>query len=189
MYEHYPARINYQAACQLLMSEGLPCPLIPYKLTEQLQQTRYSAMFTTEPTLPDPYHFLFYLNRLLNGEVEAMAAFGVSGHGFYSKAMHYYLVDDHIAVFLQDGLPEQQGTWTSERQQDYETISILTIACQDAVQNQTLSPNEKLVICRSFYQPPQWGVINESGEKRLWETVENPLQSALNWLSRVAGVI
>lgn len=182
MHEHDPARTSYQSACDLLMNEGLPCPPVPHKFLQKLQQTRYSALFTSNPVFPDPYHFLFYLNQLLTGQCQQMVAFGVSGHGFSSRAMHFYLVDDHIAVLLQDGLPAEPGDWTARQQQDYDLVSQLSIACQDAVQRQQLGVDEKLVICRSFFQAGQWGVVRESGEKIQWHDSNNPLLSGTDWL-------
>ena len=102
---------------------------------------------------------------------------------FYSKAMHYYMVDDHIAVLLQDGLPDEAEEWRSRRQQDYDFVAQLSIACQDAVQNKQLAADEKLVICRSFYQPGQWGIIKQSGKKVSWQTDSNPLQASADWLT------
>lgn len=182
MYEHDPARTCYQSACELLMAEGLPCPPVPRKFLRKLQQTRYTALFTSSPAFPDPYHFLFYLNQLLTGQCQPMVAFGVSGHGFSSRAMHLYLVDDHIAVLLQDGLPQEPGGWSARQQQDYDLVSQLSIACQDAVQSQKLAADEKLVICRSFFQPGQWGVIKNTGEKIHWHNSSQPLQSGIDWL-------
>ena len=182
MYEHDPARTTYQDACDLLLSQRLPCPPIPKRFISRLQQTRYSALFTTEPTMPDPYHFQFYLNQVLTGRYQTMAVFGVSGHGISSKAMHNYLIEDHLVVLLQDGLPDQPEGWQENLMEEYGVISQLSIACQDAVQNQKLKEDETLVICRSFFDFPQWGVINRSGDRIIWKTVENPIQSAIDWL-------
>ena len=183
MFEHDPARNCYQSACALLISEGLPCPPVHHKFTGKLQQTRYSALFTTEPSLPDPYHFQFYLNHLLSGQCPSMVVFGVSGHGFASRAMHYYLIDKHIAVLFQDGLPEAPEGWVEKQAVDYDLASQLYIACQDAVQAKQLAADEKLVICRSFFLPGQWGIIKQSGEKVKWETATNPLEAAIEWLT------
>ena len=182
MYEHNPALTSYQSACELLASEGLPCPPVPRKFTRNLRQTRYSALFTTNPSLPDPYHFLFYFNQVLAGKSLPMVAFGVSGHGVYSRAMHYYLIDEHIAVLLQDGLPDEAGGWRIRQEQDYDAVSQLFIACQDAVQSHKLAGNKKLVICRSFFVPGQWGVIRQTAEKELWHYADNPLLAGIDWL-------
>ena len=182
MFEHHQALTSYQSACELLMSEGLPCPPIPKKFTNMIRQTRHSAIFSSAPSLPDPYHFLFYLNRLLSGENQPLAVFGCSGHGLSSKAMHYYLIDEHIAVLLQDGLPNDPGNWRVEQEQDYDAVSQICIACQDAVLSQKLKVDEKLVICRSFFEPNQWGVIKKSGDKVIWHLTDNPIQASVNWL-------
>lgn len=183
MFEHERGRNCYQLAVALLTSEGLPCPPLHHKFIVKLQQIPHSALFTTDPSLPDPYHFQFYLNQLLTGQCPRMVVFGVSGHGFSSRAMHYYMIDQHIAVLFQDGLPETPEGWQEKQIVDYDLTSQLYIACQDSVATNHLAADEKLVICRSFFQPGHWGIIKQSGEKVKWEMAANPLEAAADWLT------
>ena len=167
----------------MLLEDGFPCPPVPHQFTNQLQQVRYSALFTSAPSLPDPYHFLFYMNQVLSGNCPDMVTFGLSGHGASSHAMHYYLIENNVAILLQDALPTEPGDWTSNTQQDYQAISEIVIASQDAVEKNLIASDDKLVICRSFYQPPQWGIVNSQGEKIHWNQTNDPIEDCMKWLA------
>ena len=182
MPDDLSTQVDYQSACEQLMIEGFPCPPIPRKWSLCLHQVPCTAVFTTRPELPSPYFFQYYQQQMLEGQYQPMVAFGVCGHGVGSMAMHYYLLESNIVVLLQDALPDEPGDWSSQRQQDYESISALVIASQDAVLRGKLSTDEKIVICRSLSTPPQWGVVDSGGSRRIWESTSSPLESIINWL-------
>jgi len=90
----------WTAAQALFKKEGLSCPHVPPHLASSLQAD--GTVFSTRPLPSSPYdieHFLM--------EIEAepglpdYAVVGFAGHGTNSWAMHHYVVDKGLALFIQ----------------------------------------------------------------------------------------
>jgi hypothetical protein len=81
--------------------ERLPFPPVPAQLAASLQQ-QGPAWFATRPLTSTPYDFEHFF-----AEVEAQpglpdyAVVGFDGHGTNSWAVHFYLVGNGIALFMQ----------------------------------------------------------------------------------------
>ncbi|OED45601.1 hypothetical protein ACH42_04955 [Endozoicomonas sp. (ex Bugula neritina AB1)] len=183
MFKDNDQLISYIAANQHLLSEGFPCPPVPHHHAQKLHSCGHHSYFTTEPSLPALYHHNYYFQSLLSGTATELSAFGVSGHGFNTSAMHFYLVDGPLAVLLQDPIPLEPDHWCEKLQEEYQAISVLAIICEDALHQGVIKEGEKLVICRSLTQTPQWGILTSSGSKQQWHNHSDPLQEALSWLS------
>ena len=93
-----PASLNPQVTFK---REGLPFPPLPAQLAAALQPLG-TGWFATRPLPSTPYDF----NRFL-AEVEThpgppdYAVVGFDGYGVNSWAVHFYLVDPGLALFIQ----------------------------------------------------------------------------------------
>ena len=97
-----PGRGNAAPTAQALFEgERLPFPPVPAALAALLQP-QGPGWFATRPVATTPYDFDHFL-----GEVEAQPALpdyavvGFDGHGANSWAVHFYLVDRGLALFVQ----------------------------------------------------------------------------------------
>ena len=85
----------------LFADEDLPFPPVPETLAQQLSaQGKY--IFTTRKLSIAPYRLEHYSGAVADSPVsEDYAVIGFNGYGMNSWAMHYYLVQPGIALFIQ----------------------------------------------------------------------------------------
>ncbi|GKS92145.1 hypothetical protein [Acidovorax sp. SUPP2539] len=84
----------------LFVSEELPFPPVPAALAGALQ-AQGRAWFATRPVGSSPYDFHYFLNEVeTQPDVADYAVVGFDGHGTNSWAVHFYLVQKGIALFI-----------------------------------------------------------------------------------------
>ena len=85
----------------LFASEGLPFPPLPEALAQRLQpQGQY--LFATQALSASPYTLEHYSMALRDTPIrEDFALIGFDGYGMNSWALHYFLVQPGIALFVQ----------------------------------------------------------------------------------------
>ena len=83
---------------------GIPFPPIPKTLSEYLMPLSEVAFGSCQTNAP-LYNLETHLDHLLNQWPSDYVMYGLSGHGFNSRALHYYLVTDQCALFIQRSLP------------------------------------------------------------------------------------
>ncbi|WP_257263269.1 hypothetical protein [Endozoicomonas sp. ONNA2] len=83
---------------------GVPFPPLPKALTEQLVPLSEYAFGSCLTKIP-LYNLEAHLDQLLNQWPSDYVMYGSSGHGFNSRALHYYLVTDRCALFIQRSMP------------------------------------------------------------------------------------
>ena len=85
----------------LFAAERLPFPSLPENLAAQLRQ-QDESVFTTVDHQYSPYAIQYYVEPLKRGgDSDDYAAIGFDGHGINSHAVHYYLVESNLALFIQ----------------------------------------------------------------------------------------
>ncbi|WP_257295164.1 hypothetical protein [Endozoicomonas sp. YOMI1] len=83
---------------------GVPFPPVPKALTEQLMPLSECAFGSCLTDIP-LYNLEAHLDQLLKQWPSDYVMYGLSGHGFNSRALHYYLVTDQCALFIQRSMP------------------------------------------------------------------------------------
>lgn len=92
---------SLEKARALFATEGLPFPPLPAELASALREARPN-IFATRPVEIPPYTLAAYsLEVQTEPAVASYALIGFDGHGINSWAVHYYLVDDALALFIQ----------------------------------------------------------------------------------------
>ncbi|WP_163371524.1 hypothetical protein [Endozoicomonas acroporae] len=87
-----------------LAALGVPFPPVPKALSEHLMPLSDYAFGSCLTEIP-LYYLEAHLEPLLNQWPSDYVMYGLSGHGFNSRAVHYYLVTDRCALFIQRSLP------------------------------------------------------------------------------------
>lgn len=84
-----------------LEAEGLPFPPMPGPMIAKLSEID-PHIFATRAFEDTPYDIEVFQNAALGTEpIDDYALIGVDGHGFNSWALHYFLVENGFALFLQ----------------------------------------------------------------------------------------
>jgi hypothetical protein len=89
-----------EKARSLFAAEELPFPPVPAELASALREVR-SNVYSTRPVKIPPYTLGAYSFEVQEERVPSYALIGFDGHGVNSWAVHYYLVDDALALFIQ----------------------------------------------------------------------------------------
>lgn len=89
------------AAQALLEAEGLPFPPVPPRWEHALER-HACGVFTTRQLPETPYNLGYFLAEFerVSGPPD-YAIVGFAGHGVNSWALHYYLVEGALALFVQ----------------------------------------------------------------------------------------
>jgi hypothetical protein len=101
MAEPWGEEVPAEAARLYRDEFGLPLPPIPRDLVPGLRFLGPGLVGTREDT-PDPYGLDWFVAELQEGP-EPYLILGQAGYGVRNWAMHYYLVRDRLALFLQLG--------------------------------------------------------------------------------------
>lgn len=161
-------------AQQVFAREQLPFPPLPDPLAARLQATR-DVIFATRELDCGPYHLQRFTAEMLNGlPPDDYAILGFDGHGTNSWAVHYFLVQPGIALFM-------QWPWGGAYDNPDEGRAIITKIFQwaEAVQRAVergrrggqLSNGWRLAVVHSALSPCGWG----------WVPDASPGQDAITW--------
>jgi hypothetical protein len=86
----------------LFEQEGLPFPPVPNRLAASLRQTpRSEFVFATRRLHDSPYSIDPFVQEAEASPQADYAVVGFDGHGVNSWAVHYYLVYEELALFIQ----------------------------------------------------------------------------------------
>jgi hypothetical protein len=86
---------------ELFAAEGLPFPPLPADVGGALQEVAPNV-FSTRQLEASPYNLRVYSFEIqTDPAVPNYAVVGFDGHGINSWAVHYYLVEDALALFVQ----------------------------------------------------------------------------------------
>ncbi|MBK8964129.1 MAG: hypothetical protein IPM75_13880 [Candidatus Competibacteraceae bacterium] len=89
-----------QPARALFAAEGLPFPELPPALAGQMQPFG-ELLFGTRDPETGPYALDVFRDAVYEQPVTDYALLGFDGHGINSWALHYYLVQGPLALFVQ----------------------------------------------------------------------------------------
>lgn len=96
-----PAAAAEPTAQQMFLEEGLPFPPVPAALAASLKR-QGPAWFATRPAGSTPYDLEHFLAETESpADPAEYAVVGFDGHGTNSWAVHFYLVVEGLALFMQ----------------------------------------------------------------------------------------
>lgn len=111
--------------------------------------------------------------------------FGVDGHGFESRGMHYYAVKKHVAIFIQINMGAllDQESVHQRINGIFHGVSLIFDSLQEADQKNLLPEGKRLLIIDSDFYGSGWEWITGNPgkiNKAEWNTEGLTLLSALN---------
>ncbi len=176
---------DIENARQVFEKAGLAFPTIPEKLAEQLKE-QSKWVFSTRPIDVWPYFLHSYVEEAEKSEVDDYAVLCHAGHGVNSWAIHYYLVQDSLRMFLQLGWG---GIYSDEGEDAARIRDCFLLADQIASVAKTVgrfqAGNYLTVVVSNFWGndwlPP--GKSRHENDKRCDDPLA-VLKEALAWLKR-----
>jgi hypothetical protein len=143
-------------------SEQLPFPEIPYHLAQRLRAVG-EHLFTTAKTEMGPYMLGAYSGPVLdNADHEDFAVIGFDGHGINSWAVHYYLVERGLALFLQrpwGGAYTDPDEARAPVEQAFAWAARLRAAVKQAVDAGLIPAGWRLAVVLSAFGSESWGWV------------------------------
>ena len=85
---------------ELLDKVGLQKVFIPSSLEGEMERIS-DWVFGTRGDARNLYEFIAFVQEAATSNVDDYLLLGQAGHGMQSYAMHYYLVEGQLALFLQ----------------------------------------------------------------------------------------
>lgn len=188
-----------EAARAQFAAAGLPAPPIPPLFAPRLLRVRdwlYSTRGDQQGTgaaAPGPYALQWYGRELLGGSVgEPYLLFGHDGHGINSWAMHWYMVRQPLAIFLQ--LPwgnaydddAQRAASAEALRLHFDAIERLLQATAGAA-NGVLGPDDWLIVVASDLEGSRAGLW-PAGERTIeWHETDWSLHALERAAALLAG--
>jgi len=178
---------DIEKANRLFREAGLAFPTLPAKLASQLKE-RDNWCFSTREIDWDnymwPYNLNYYVHEFEEKHVQDYAVISHSGHGINSYALQYYLVCEHLGLFLHLG-------WGGCYMVDYEDSAKIRDCFRladkivSAVRNLgTFGENDRLLIVVSDFYGSFW--VPPGGNRREKDALpKGPaemLTEVLQWL-------
>jgi hypothetical protein len=169
-----------------LEGEGLPFPPMPAPMAAKLSEI-HPHVFATRAFEDTPYDIEVFENAAFGTEpIDDYALVGVDGHGFNSWALHYFLVENGLALFLQ--LP-WGGAFGDPEKARANIVAAFDWAgaFQDRVHKARaagqIPAGWRLVVVVSRYAEPGFGWVSPNGEgdsqwtatQDVWEAVDTAL--------------
>ncbi|MBV9358982.1 MAG: hypothetical protein JO023_26030 [Chloroflexi bacterium] len=155
-------------------AEGLPPPPVPDRFVPSFRR-QGEWRFGTRTGVPDLYTLAWFLDELRAGEAPEYVLIGHDGHGVNSWAMHFYLVQQPLAIFLQLawGGVYMDNVEAGERvaQRFAEADRLVEAASKG------LSTETSLLVVESDLQQSGWRRFGEA-----WQPSADPLADCLSHL-------
>jgi hypothetical protein len=148
-----------RAAEDLFTGARLPAPMLPAYLAEALE-AHSSKLWSTRPLQTSPYALDHYLDELdRNPSIAPYAIVGFDGHGVNSWSVHYYVVSDAAALFIQ--LPWGGAYLDKERaRSDISGLFVWASSLQDTLQRAcdagNIPPGCRLQVAASAHRVAGW---------------------------------
>lgn len=182
-----------EKARQLFRDAGLGFPTIPEEFAVRLKELRH-WLFSTRLISVSPYNFQHYVHEAERTQIEDYALLSHSGHGVNSYAIHYYLLQGPLHMFLQlawGGVYMDAKAAAAEIHDCFSLADQVVTAAQEVGKFQA---GERLIIVGSDFSGSYW---LRPGKNRRWQDVgrNNPLDlkplevltEALGWLTSRRG--
>ena len=167
---------------------GLPIPPIP----EALQNSRaWQTPSVVGSCLPpdDLYDLGSYLRHAADPGQDRYLLIGHTGHGTHSYALHYYLVLDTLAVFLQIGCGGAYRDTNTDKRRLGERFDRLRRLFDVASHSRSPAPVQRLIVFDSDYAGQGLTGITRLDAPSPWKsavfpdtTTTDALSAALEWL-------
>lgn len=182
-----PENPTIEEARQRFALAQLPLPPIPTHMISSLE--RFDEFeFGTRDDTTGLYNFSEWVQEYLQGEVpQDYVAFGHAGHGFNSYAMHYYLVDGALAIFLQTawgGINSSQAIHKTIVETNFAQIGMMI----DWIRQNPLLSGESFVLIASDFSKSRWAHIR-AGISPMWNAESSTLSAVTKMTAAIQTLL
>jgi len=139
--------------------EGLALPDLEASQVAALRQLAEGA-FSTRELAWSLYDFNRFVDELVTVPPAPYAAFGFSGHGFASQAVHFYSVDERMAFLVQLRWGAALGEPEADRKRYHAllaTARTLQGLAEAAARAGRFPRAQRLVVAQSTFHGSRWG--------------------------------
>jgi hypothetical protein len=141
----------------LLAAAGITLPPIPESLEKQLKE-RHEWWFSSRTSKATPFQLLHYVRKAMEGASADYVLIALAGPPG-SPAMHYFLVQAPLQLFVQIGWAEAgRARSAAVLNQCFELAHQLAAAAPAAVRRGRLMPDGRLTVVASDVQEGFWEV-------------------------------
>jgi hypothetical protein len=147
-----------EPAREYFKNEGLPFPLVPKAFVSAFGEVG-PGIFGTRVPENGLYPMELFFTELRTTDVDDYLLMGFDGHGFASWAMHYYLVQGPLALFLQlswGNAFEAPGAPRREIEGSLELAEYIVPEMEAAVSSGALPEHQRLIIVDSSLTLSRW---------------------------------
>lgn len=177
---------DIEKAKQLFRSAGLAFPTIPQELAVQLRELK-PWLFSTRTVEIEisPYNLHDHVREVKVSQVKDYAVLSHSGHGINSYAIHHYIVQGSLCLFLQLGWG---GVYMDEKETTTQIRECFSMADQivQASQIARFEPGQRMIIVGSDFSGSCFWLPPRKRRSRVYEDRKGPLKTltrALAWLT------
>jgi hypothetical protein len=167
-----------------LEEHGLPLPPVPREMVDRIRALAPGLVTSRDDQL-GPYQLRPFLDELAKPP-EPYIVFGTAGHGVSAWAMHYYLVQQGLGLFIQLSFGGAYGDLERERSRVASTFAVAESVVL-APRLRRLPEAQRLVVVASDLAGSRWGVVGPDGSALT--TTGDPLGDALQWLDDTADQV
>ncbi len=141
-----------------LRAAGLPLPPIPAHLQPRFVWVA-PWLYSTRQDTHTPYDLRHFLLEAGTHRIDDYLLVGVDGRGVNSYAFHYYLVMEHLAIFLQvswGGAYTDDAQTAQELARYWPQVEALIAAAEQARFAGRFSPGERLFVTATSRDKSHW---------------------------------
>jgi hypothetical protein len=174
---------GYVKAIKFFKDKKLDVPFILKKEKGKIDEVQ-PEVFGTRDCPTTIYDLNSFLEEVLSSKVEDYVLFGAGGHGVSSRAIHYYAVYQHLALFIQlgDGIYKDESEKRDRINGTFYAIEYLYDAIAAADKNGLIPDGQRLLVIDSDFYGRGWEWIHEnqgSIDPQTWNAEEGMLQAML----------
>lgn len=173
---------------EFLREAGLREVFVPPSLAREVEQVG-EWVFGTREDAGNLYEFVAFVQEAATRNIDDYVLIGQAGHGIQSYAMHYYLVEGQLALFLQLAWGGAYGNHEEERATIAEQFALIPQLYAVAAESD-LPEEYRLVVALSDLYGSRWGLLPaEMGKEEFleygdWQTEDGvDLRSVVDWLN------
>lgn len=164
--------------------QDIPLPEVEGSMMAALLEIQ-EGLFSTRKELPcSPYDLEAYVAEFLTHPMPPYVLIGFAGHGISSRAIHYYSISEHLAIFAQlsYGNAFSDESFLRDRiDAIFHGLDLLSTAARKCQDKHLLPKERRLLLVESDFYGSGWGWIDghpHTIDPDKWHT-EDPLLDAL----------
>ncbi len=172
-----------EEAKTLFTEEGLSFPYIPEEMIASVQKLK-PWIFGTRLDAPSPYQIAKFVQEIETKSVENYLIFGHAGYGTNSWAMHYYLVENSLALFIQTAwggiYTENETAIPNIAYRFTEAEKLIKIVEAKEKQGKIASSQRLIVVVSDFYNSGWKFKDNLQKNENNWHDTFKALEEAIS---------